>query len=238
MTVTLSKFLGVQQAIAADPFAKRNYSRQKSAGPTYWQYRLLRPFLKMRYNNYQKTHPHEPWLCPDAIKALKQLLPGSKSGLEYGSGRSTGFFAPFFEKYVSIEHEESWYEQVKAQLADLPQVEYHLIKAEKEVPQQHLSSEAQIFFSEDDYPVPDQLFKTYSQFVNRFEDDSFDFILIDGRARKTCALNAIPKLKAGGLLVLDNSERLRYKSVHEALVDWPKIETTTGLTNTTIWRKP
>lgn len=238
MTVVLSKFLEVQQAISKKPFARKNYSRKKGSGLSYWQYRMMRPFLKMKYNNYQKAHPHEPWLCPDSIKALQILLTDAESGLEYGSGRSTTFFAPFFKKYISVEHEEGWFNQVSDKISELPQVEYHLIKAEENVPQQHLSSEAQVFLTEAEFPVPDELFKTYSDFVLQFDDESFDFILVDGRARRTCALNAMTKLRSGGLLVLDNSERHRYQQVHQALTDWPKIETTTGLTNTTIWRKP
>lgn len=238
MTVTLSKFSEVQQAISAKPFARKNFSQQKGSGIAYWQYRLLRPFLKLKYNNYQKAHPQEPWLCPDSIKALQTLLTDSEAGLEYGSGRSTAYFAPFFKKYVSVEHDEAWFGQVSNQISQLPQVEYHLIKAEKDVPQQHLNSEAQVFLTEAEFPVPDDLFKTYTDFVLQFTDESFDFILVDGRARKTCALNAIDKLKSGGLLVLDNSERHRYQKVHQTLSSWPKIETTTGLTNTTTWRKP
>lgn len=238
MTVSSSQFQEVQKAVQSKAYSERNISHKRSLSLSYLRYRLMRPVLKSRYNQYQKAHPNEPWLCPDAIQALKQLLPGSKLGLEYGSGRSTAFFAPFFERYVSLEHEPDWYEKVKGQIKELSQVEYHLIPAEQEAPQQHLSSEAQIYLTEQEFPIPDELFKSYSDFILQFEDESFDFVLIDGRARRTCALNAMPKVKSGGLLVLDNSERNRYQRVHEALKSWAKLETTTGLTNTSIWRKP
>ena len=225
MTVSSTKFQEVREAIESHPYFKGNISHKKSLSFPYLRYRLMRPVLKSRYNQYQKANPQEPWLCPDAIKALKQLLPGSNTGLEYGSGRSTAFFAPYFQRYVSIEHEPNWYEKVKGQITELLQVEYHLIPAEKEAPQQHLSSEQQIFLSEEEFPIPDEVFKTYSDFILKFEDESFDFVLIDGRARRTCALNAISKLKSGGLLVLDNSERVRYAKVHEALNGWSKLNT-------------
>lgn len=238
MSVSLSKFKKAKEDIQNQPFAKKNYTTKKGVSFNYLMYRLKRPFLKLRYNNYQKANAHEPWLCPDAIKALNTLLDGATRGLEYGSGRSTTFFAPYFTQYISIEHHEAWYKQVKEQLTELPQVEYHLIEPEGDAPQQHLSSEQQYFFTEDEYPVKDTVFKKYSEFVLNFDDDYFDFILIDGRARKSCALNSFSKLKPGGLLVLDNSERVRYHKVHDCLKDWHSIETTTGLTNTTIWRKP
>lgn len=238
MPISLSQFNKVRDLVYSKPFARKNYSRKKSLTLGYFTYRLRRPYLKYRYNLYQKAHPTEPWLCPDAIFALTQLLQSASEGLEYGSGRSTTFFAPYFESYVSIEHEEKWYNLVKEKLNTLPQVKYFLIEAEQNVPQQHLSSEQQVFMPVELFPVPDSLFKSYTDFILQFEPESFDFVLVDGRARTTCALNSIEKLKSGGLLVLDNSERARYKRIHEALASWPKIETTTGLTNTTIWRKP
>lgn len=35
-------------------------------------------------------------------------------------------------------------------------------------------------------------------------------ILIDGRARPSCFLHAIPKLKVDGYVILDNTERAHY----------------------------
>ena len=81
-------------------------------------------------------------------------------------------------------------------------------------------------------------FSNYYNKVNEYEDEYFDFVLIDGRARVKCGLNAINKLKKDGIFVLDNSERPRYLPLHIMLESWPKVETTTGLTNTTIWIKP
>ena len=54
-----------------------------------------------------------------------------------------------------------------------------------------------------------------------------DFVLVDGRARRSCALKAMDKLKKGGILVLDNSERKRYHQVHKSFAGYPQIFTTT-----------
>jgi hypothetical protein len=78
----------------------------------------------------------------------------------------------------------------------------------------------------------------YYSKVNEYPDEYFDFVLIDGRARVNCGKNAIDKLKSGGIFILDNSERQRYRPLHELLIKWPSIYTTTGLTDTTIWIKP
>jgi len=53
--------------------------------------------------------------------------------------------------------------------------------------------------------------RDYSVYVSIFPDEHFDFILVDGRDRVNCVKEALPKLKKGGYLMLDNSEREEYK---------------------------
>ncbi|GAB5524172.1 MAG: hypothetical protein Roseis2KO_20440 [Roseivirga sp.] len=220
-------------------FARQNHTvppGQKG----YWKYRLLRPILKARYNRFCKQHPDTPWLTPDAIRALSQLLKSDFVALEYGSGRSTQFFSQKVKALYSVEHHADWYNHVAKEIGKkgIKNTTLNLIEPDGKLSAINLSSEQQVFISEEDYPNKDSLFANYVGHINSFEDDFFDFILVDGRARKSCALTAIDKLKRGGLLVLDNSERLRYKAVHDTLKDWPRIFTTTGLTDTTIWLKP
>ena len=78
----------------------------------------------------------------------------------------------------------------------------------------------------------------YSNFINKFENDYFDLIFIDGRDRVKCIKNSIAKLKPGGILVLDNSERDRYNAGKRLLRNWKTIETTNTVWRTTIWFKP
>jgi len=114
-------------------------------------------------------------------------------------------------------------------------VEYHLI-LKQDTPDATNDTDVQLNKLQGGEPRND--FYNYYTKVNEYEDGYFDFVLIDGRARAKCGLNAIDKLKSGGIFVLDNSERPRYKPLHNALAQWPKVETTSGLTNTTIWIKP
>ena len=41
-------------------------------------------------------------------------------------------------------------------------------------------------------------------------DASLDLVVVDGRARVECARRAMPKVKPGGLLLLDDTSRERY----------------------------
>ena len=95
-----------------------------------------------------------------------------------------------------------------------------------------------IFLNEFDGYESKKNYLNYYNKVNEYPDDYFDFVLIDGRARVRCGLNAIKKLKSGGIFVLDNSERSRYKHLFVELENWPNTNTTNGFMNTTIWIKP
>jgi hypothetical protein len=48
--------------------------------------------------------------------------------------------------------------------------------------------------------------------------------LVDGRARKACIVHAIPKIKQGGYLIIDNSDRNYYFEQNEILFDKEKWE--------------
>ncbi len=240
MNDSLKLFEDLKSNIDKQSFYSGNISHLRSFSFKYLKYRIFRPYLKLKYRWFQWQNPTKPWLTPDAIMVIKSLLKKEHVGLEYGSGRSTVFFSELIGKLYSIEHTPSWHSKVTEILKEknIDNVELILREAETEVPKIKFSSEEQVFLSLTNYPIKDDLFKTYYSTVDQFEDSFFDFILIDGRARVSCSLKAIDKLKPGGIFVLDNSERRRYEKVHSLLKTWPSIHTTTGLSDTTIWRKP
>ncbi|OEK00344.1 hypothetical protein BFP97_01925 [Roseivirga sp. 4D4] len=239
MTISEQEFLEVKADIELNRFAAQNYAiTQSKLG--YIRYRLLRPILKFRFTRFLRKHKYVPWICPDAVQALRGLLNDKMTGFEYGSGKSTIFYSKLLKTIHSIEHNEPWFNKVNEMISDLKitNAKLDLVLPNKPVDQQHMSSKAQLSLTREEYPVKDEVFNKYVRAINSYDDSSIDFVSIDGRARVSCTEMAVPKLKSGGILLLDNSERLRYKKVHETLKSWPSMNTTTGLTDTTIWRKP
>lgn len=157
------------------------------------------------------------------------------AGLEYGSGRSTHFFASRLERLISIEHSPEWHDIVLSQLQDagIDNAECILIQGIPPDPKQDKARRNRRAFDKDNVR-----YLPYYEKMSEIDDLTLDFILIDGRARVECSSRAIPKLKSKGIFVLDNSERERYKPVHEMLSAWPSVHTTTGLWDTTLWFKP
>lgn len=133
---------------------------------------------RLRVLAYQRLHPEAPWLTRDMIELLGPRLTGAHRGLEWGAGRSTLWLAARLGSLVSVEHDETYYGRVRAQLQDqgVRNVELRCCPAE-----------------------PD-----YVAVADSLPRESLDFVLVDGLARDLCALAALPRLKPGGLLVIDN----------------------------------
>lgn len=65
--------------------------------------------------------------------------------------------------------------------------------------------------------------RPYNQIIETYSDQYFDLILVDGRDRVKCVQSSITKLKSGGWLVLDNSEREYYDKGIDLMKDWNQI---------------
>lgn len=220
-------------------FPKKNYLTKKGYSPDYIKYRILRPVFKLYYKLYKINHPETPWTSQASIVIFDKILDKTMRGLEYGSGKSTLFFTSKLNHLTSIEHHKTWYDKINKILKErnINNVDYRYIPQNSK-DQEHDLSHFSVYANKTKNLSIRSEYINYFEAINNFPDNHFDFILIDGRARVECSLNAIKKLKKGGIFVLDNSERSRYKSVLSILESWPTIVTTTGLTDTTIWFKP
>ena len=134
-----------------------------------------------------------------------------------------------------------WFEKVSANLS-----------------QQGLSSRVQYILMEDGMGSDPDC--QYVQAIKEVSDRSLDFCLVDGLHRDSCADRALPKLKRGGLLIIDNANwyiprsprscspnsrsfedgfpTQQWKVVFDALATWRCIWTSNGVTDTAIWVCP
>ena len=85
-----------------------------------------------------------------------------------------------------MEHDERWHETVTATLADrgLGNVDYILAPG--------------------DQPMERGGDSAYARTALAFPDDSIDFALVDGHYRDYSAKFILPKIKPGGMLIIDN----------------------------------
>lgn len=127
-----------------------------------------------------------PWMNYAVIGLLKERLKKAHSVFEFGSGYSTCFFAEHCGSVTSLEYDPNWVNHVKGMIAGY--------------------KHANLLFHEvnDDYPA--QAANTGRQ---------FDLIVVDGRMRVECVKQSVNSLNPHGVLLLDDSERVRYQEAFD-----------------------
>lgn len=193
---------------------------------------------------YQRRHPDAPWLTASAVLLLSEWLKPDDVGLEWGSGRSTLWFARRVKRLTSVEQDAGWHARIQSALGRqnlLAKVDYRHVECllkESAEPESH----------------------PYAEVAGEFADGSLDFALVDGGIRYPCMRRVLPKLKPGGLLILDNANRYvpnlvdgRHTTVHEPrsqplsdnwrilleeLARWRAMNASDGIWDTRFWVKP
>jgi len=199
--------------------------------------RVLRVVLYLPTACRLVLDPCYPWLNAGAVRFLAGRLRPEMTGFEWGGGRSTAFVAKRVARLVSVEHKAKWRRRVDALLVreGLGNVECRFVPP-SDAPGRP-----------DDRPdiwrrlghvhrKPE--YAAYADAILDFPEASLDFVLIDGRARVECALNAFCRIRPGGFLLLDNSEWEKYAPIFTAAPDWPRIDFENGVWRTTILCHP
>jgi predicted O-methyltransferase YrrM len=182
---------------------------------------------------HERRNPRDPWLTKDAVRFLDQSLKPTDVGLEFGSGRSSIWFAQRIKHLISVEDNQEWFARVTGLIS-----------------QERLNEKIDYRFRQqkDDYVTE----------ASNVPDASIDFCLVDGSHRDDCAIRVIPKVRSGGMVVVDNinwylpSEDIApatrkpadgcatpiWIEFAQQVAAWRRYWTSNGVTNTCIWFKP
>ncbi len=165
-----------------------------------------------------------PWVTFRAIEWLDACLKPDMSVFEYGAGGSTLFFARRARAVVSVEHDDG-FQLLSPSPCDEKARQLHSAapRARRLADGQTVGySTCQLHIGSSEVRGPS--FERYVRSIDAYPDRSFDLVLVDGRARASCVARAIPKVKPGGHLLLDNSERRGYAGALELLQSYPRID--------------
>jgi predicted O-methyltransferase YrrM len=148
-----------------------------------------------------------PWLNAPSLRFLKRLVRPGWRVFEFGSGRSTTWYAKRVASVVALESARDWYQEVAAHLAPVDGARVELLPARE-------------------FPAR----------LEKERDSFFDLIVVDGPGvdehgselpselgRTGCVHASITKVRPGGVIMLDNSDLPRYRQVDSALTGWRKV---------------
>jgi len=154
----------------------------------------------------------QPWLTFDTIDYLNSLsLKGSRI-FEYGSGGSTLFWLNHGAECVSVEHNPDWHKLMCPRLEGMDSIDYRVVLPEPSENIQCLDISDPNMYISSNVLYWGYNFRNYVCQIDASPDEYFDIVLIDGRARPSCIVHSVKKVKVGGMIILDNSDRDYYLS--------------------------
>lgn len=122
-----------------------------------------------------------PWVTYSFIDFIKDRMRKYHRVFEFGSGNSTFFYAKLAGKVVSVEHDHDWFNKISAKKPANSEMIYCGLVPDGDYCRMPLSS-----------------------------DEKFHMIIVDGRDRVNCCMQALNALTDDGVIVLDDSEREFY----------------------------
>jgi hypothetical protein len=132
---------------------------------------------------------------------------------EFGMGGSSLFFLDRGCVLTSVEHDAAWHQSVRERIPAKANWR-DLIRPPTPWPER---GERQPCYGSGFPGCEHQCFRDYLAPLEAARENSFNLILVDGRARAGALEAAESKVVPGGWLILDNAERTRYAEAQEHL---------------------
>jgi hypothetical protein len=167
------------------------------------QRKYLFSWLKSLRHDYLLDEP-SPWLTFGSIEFIRSYLKKGMRTFEYGSGGSTLFWLSYGCSCVSIEHDPNWYESMSQRIKTSRKLDYRLIPPDETNPIDSSEVSDPLLYLSDAPCFRGFQFENYVKQIDAFPDNYFDLVLIDGRARPSCVMHCVHKVRQGGLLILDD----------------------------------
>jgi hypothetical protein len=196
-----------------------------SAGTVNVKLLAERLYLRSKVPSLVIRHPHEitrlprwfrerngslmtlrsPWWPYSGIEWMAAALPRQARVFEYGGGGSTLWLEDRGAIVTVVEHDKEWH----GQLAGVVGSDTRLFQ-----PPTKTGSITSVAASGH--------FDDYVAAIDGERNGSLDLAIVGGRARVDCVGRAMAKVKPGGLLLLDDTDRARYRPAVELLRGWER----------------
>jgi hypothetical protein len=153
---------------------------------------FLRAWVSDRLFKLSPMKASLPWMPYSTILKLHSVIRKDFNILETGCGGSSLFFLQRCKTLTSLEHDKKWILELENRIS-VPNY-----KNRWSLVLRDLTTEA---FNK----------SPYLDFIKNQKEETFDLISIDGRLRSESLKIASSKVKRGGFILLDNSERHQYQ---------------------------
>lgn len=162
-----------------------------------------------------------PWINFPALEFLEKHLRPEYKVFEFGGGGSTLFFCKNVAEVATVEDHPEWFAVLTATIRDKGYRHWKGFQVPPEKDTQHRALQSPgdpAAFLSGAKGLEGMSFEKYARTIDTYPADYFDVVLVDGRARPSCIRQALPHVKPGGLLVVDNTERPYYLAAFEEVI--------------------
>ncbi|HRH67179.1 MAG TPA: hypothetical protein PLU53_12830 [Bacteroidia bacterium] len=230
----------------------KKYLRQirwnRSTGSNYRQLKYYGRWMKSFSPGSSSIADEQPWLTFEAMDFISGHIHSSSKVFEYGGGGSTLFFTKLAGETITVEHDAEWFNVLSNKMKANPDRNWKgkfipMEKGDLFVPPDPADPSHYSSTHKNSVGVN---YRNYASSIDTYPDGYFDLVLVDGRSRASCIAHALPKIKRGGYLVLDNSNRDYYLRAFQTILqtEYKCMVKNTGpcpyvkdFTQTSVWRK-
>lgn len=147
-----------------------------------------------------------PWVVYSASKVIGPLAKAGTKVFEYGMGGSTLFFLDAGCMVVSVDHDYQWSEKLQGAVGQSARWTSRFVAPKLD------DDKAADLACKSEWPGFEHAdFAEYVNSIRDYPEEFFDIVLVDGRARPSALKTAAPRVRRGGVLILDNAERSHYQ---------------------------
>ena len=222
--------------------------QNKNNGSSYSQLKHYFKWKRSLNPESSSVKDEQPWITYDAIDFLKLNINSASKVFEYGGGGSSLFFVKRVKEVITVEHDLAWFQKLSQIINEQQYSNWKgsFVFAQKgDIVVSPDKANPEHYSSEDEKSIGYN-YKDYVSFIDNYSDNYFDVVLVDGRSRVSCIKHSISKIKQGGFLILDNSDRNYYveqlkeiiENNFEIIIDnYGASPYSQSFTKTTVWRK-
>ncbi|MBC7904934.1 MAG: hypothetical protein H7Y27_16020 [Gemmatimonadaceae bacterium] len=146
----------------------------------------------------------KPCLTYEAMDIINNYITPKARVFEYGGGGSTLYFTDRAAEVVTVEHNPNWWDKI-TQAVTASKWTGKLLQPTREKNEKDPSDPAN-YSSAEKFGT----YREYASYIDNYGDEYFDIVMVDGRSRPSCIKHSLPKLKTGGLLIVDDVYRDYY----------------------------
>lgn len=150
--------------------------------------------IKVDHARFNSTMPD---MAEPALIWFNENVSHTDTLFEWGSGGSTFWFADRVKQVYSVEHHPSFFMYVKEHYLyeNYDSIKMILALVDLKTDTRYLDA------------FDSQSYKRYCEAIDSFPSRSFDWIVINGKARPQCLKKAVSAIKPGGVIIVNDTNK-------------------------------